>query len=291
VVFRDLRVGAGLHPSVYSTDPAPLPVACDGRKHHRHIPSVSSDAEGFAPSGSSSDLAVVSRESFPWLGWRVRRARHSCYRVRRRGDSVAGPPAPLGWGSPTYRCSGSGAPCRPRLRDSECSILSAARSAVPLDTTCPSLGPGQPTLGACWDTARILTGAPRDWLDWQRRTLHVYDVVRCPSTLSLVPEARLVEGDGPRELATLPLRPHAETRCPRFQEDASRLSCATNVLSRTPANCRSSSEGLASFESPRYSRSSCPVHLAMLETPRTGLPRRCLVAVAGAFDLEWRCGG
>lgn len=28
----------------------------------------------------------------------------------------------------------------------------------------------------------------------------------------------------------------------------------------------------------------------MLDTPQTGLPRRCLVAVAGAFDLEWRCG-
>jgi hypothetical protein len=118
-----------------------------------------------------------------------------------------------------------------------------------------------------------------------------HGAVRCPSTLSLVPEARLVEGDGPEELATLPPRPHAETRCPRFQEDASRLSCATNMLSRTPANCRPSSEGLASFESPRCSRSSCPAHLAMLETPRPGLPRRCLVAVAGAFDLEWRCGG
>jgi hypothetical protein len=290
-VLRDLRVGTGRHPSVYSTDPAPLPVARDARKHHRHIPSVSSDAEGSCPLVRLLIHAVVSRESFTWLGWRVRRALRSCYRARRRCGSVAGPPGPFGWESPTYRCSGSDAPCHPRLRDLECSTLSVARSAAPLDTTSRASGQASPRSAPVKTPRSILTRAPLDWLDWQRRALHVYGVVRCPSTLSLVPETRLVEGDGLRELATLPLRPHAETRCPRFQEDASRLSCATNVLSRTPESCQLSSEGLASFESPRCSRSSCPIHLSMLETPRTGLPRRCLVAVAGAFDLEWRCGG
>jgi hypothetical protein len=116
------------------------------------------------------------------------------------------------------------------------------------------------------------------------RTLPEHPVARSQS-----PPRHL--GDGPRELATRSLRPRAETPSPRSQEDASRLSCATNVLSRTPENCRPSSEGLASSCPPRCSRSSHPRHLAMPETPRTGLPRRCLVAVAGAFDLEWRCGG